>query len=727
MILCVAGVAVLVLVSLSAGLPLIHNQMRTPGWTAGADDDWESTAQFLAQEPDSQHKVTLVVPGAAFATNVWGWTIEEPFIESAGTPWATRSQIPLSSGQNIRFLDGVQDLIGDASGTEALGPALARAGVGHVVLRDDLDSRLTEGPSPSSFAAALTHAGGLTRERTFGAVSVWRVTAQLPPVRVTDESRVKTVQGDPGDVVRALSSGALDPGGVAVVGGEDHWHESVDLVTDGNVRTERAFGRIYDAVSAPMTPRDSYRTSRPYHDYPGAPGARQVAARYDYLSELTASSSAGYADSFGAVRPEFGPYAAVDFSNDSQWISSAATKADDQWVQMTLGKPRHLRTLTIEATVSDRALLPIRELRVVTDHDSKVVRVDPVTGRATARLSGSEVRKVKVEVESTAGRQPIGPVGIRDIRIPGLVLARSLVIPAVPQAADPTVLFGTARERRACVPSHEELDCDTSRIRASTETLGMDRTVHLDRADSWSWRGTAVARSRSAAAALLNPLGNVQQVRSSSVYGDDPALSSRMAYDGRPATSWISAAGDKFPTLEFIWDRPHRISQIQVESNDAGARAPRQVRLQTRGVSRQLTLDGSGTEKFAPVRARQLTLTFSSPGDAGVAVSEIRFPGGPDVTRLLVESGPTGAQCGLGPEVFVDGVPHATAVTGTLADVVDGTPLQVRMCRGPEKVQAGWHRVQVRSTDEFQVTSLVSDELEDRTGGRDVGQIGHGR
>ncbi len=239
--------------------------------------------------------------------------------------------------------------------------------MGYVVLRDDLDQQLTETPSPATFEASMAQAGGLTKQASFGDLTVWRVSEELPKVRVTATSRVQTVQGGPGDVVRALSSGALDPGGAAVVAGEDHWREPVDLVTDGNVRLERAFGRIYDAVSAPMGPRDSFRTPRPYHDYPGAPGARPVVARYDSLASLTASSSAGYADSFGAVRPEFGPYAAVDFSEDSQWVSSAAAKANDQWVQLKLKKPRKLRTLTISATVTDRALIPVRQLRVVTD------------------------------------------------------------------------------------------------------------------------------------------------------------------------------------------------------------------------------------------------------------------------------------------------------------------------------------------------------------------------
>ncbi len=97
---CVSAVALLVVVALAGGLPLMNNQMRTPGWHLRVGSPTGRRRHATCRtHPQGRRTVTLVVPGAAFATNVWGWTIEEPFVESARTPWATRSQIPLSTGR----------------------------------------------------------------------------------------------------------------------------------------------------------------------------------------------------------------------------------------------------------------------------------------------------------------------------------------------------------------------------------------------------------------------------------------------------------------------------------------------------------------------------------------------------------------------------------------------------------------------------------------------------
>ena len=49
----------------------------------------------------------------------------------------------------------------------------------------------------------------------------------------------------------------------------------------------------------------------------------------------------------------------------------------------------------------------------------------------------------------------------------------------------------------------------------------------------------------------------------------------------------------------------------------------------------------------------------------------------------------TGAVCGLGPELEVDGRTYPTAVTGTIGAVLDGTPLTVTGCGAPVRLSAG--------------------------------------
>ena len=52
----------------------------------------------------------LVVPGAPFATQVWGTSHDEPLQVLGNSPWGVRDSIPLTPPQTIRALDSVQRL-----------------------------------------------------------------------------------------------------------------------------------------------------------------------------------------------------------------------------------------------------------------------------------------------------------------------------------------------------------------------------------------------------------------------------------------------------------------------------------------------------------------------------------------------------------------------------------------------------------------------------------------
>ena len=71
-----------------------------------------------------------------------------------------------------------------------------------------------------------------------------------------------------------------------------------------------------------------------------------------------------------------------------------------------------------------------------------------------------------------------------------------------------------------------------------------------------------------------------------------------------------------------------------------------------------------------------------APDAAHVAVPEIELSG-LDVTRQLLPSTPTGAVCGLGPVLFLDGREISTKVTGTMADITNGSPLDVVASAAP--------------------------------------------
>ena len=106
----------------------------------------------------------------------------------------------------------------------------------------------------------------------------------------------------------------------------------------------------------------------------------QTTAVYDGLSSLRASSSQAYADTYGAVIPQTGPFAAVDGDLDTRWLSSPATDPRQQWIEMRFDRRRAVHEVRVLAVTDDRALVPVRELEV-TAGDSDATGAGQPVGR----------------------------------------------------------------------------------------------------------------------------------------------------------------------------------------------------------------------------------------------------------------------------------------------------------------------------------------------------------
>ena len=192
--------------------------------------------------------------------------------------------MPLIPGESIRFLDALDQLVTTGRASPELGEQLARAGIGHVILRRDLDRRLTRSPHPGGAAASLA-TGGLVSVAAFGEsesesgpeVEVLEVEERLPPVRTTTVDDVVTVQGGPESVLSVQQLGLVAAGQATVLQGEPGWDAAADVVTDDNQRRERAFGATDELLSTLLGPGEAYRTERTRHQLPD--GARPAAGR----------------------------------------------------------------------------------------------------------------------------------------------------------------------------------------------------------------------------------------------------------------------------------------------------------------------------------------------------------------------------------------------------------------------------------------------------------------
>lgn len=712
-------VAVLGLLLLSAQ-PLFDRDLRKPGWES-VPAAWHQATDYLAENADGRR--ALVLPGSGFGQQTWGWTIDEPIQGLARSPWVTRSQVPLVPGPTIRFLDSIEERVSDGRGSAALADVLARSGVGYVLVRRDLDLLASGAPSPSRVDRAIALSPGLQEVARFGAtglgdqaaITVYAVRRHVPRVEAVETAGAARLAGGPEDVITLLEAGALDPREPVLVSTEDP-----DLVGDGYRLRERQFGRLRDSLSQIMTPSESYRNDRAAHDYPGVPGVERVYAAYPEISALSASSSSGYADTLGAIRPELGPYSAVDGLVGTYWRSAPLEDPRGQWLQVRLKQPQPLSHLDLTLGVDGFSGVPVRRVRVSAGDQVSEHAVDPATGAVRVELSGAPVDRVRVTVLGTYGDPEYGVVAIREITFPGLALGRSLVVPAADAGASTSFVFRAQPERRACVGSELGRVCEPDQARPSEEEAGLERTFRTDDGGEWSLSGTVTARSARATAPLLWPLGGQVAVEASSVLADDPAVSGQFAFDGDPGTDWLSAPGDNSPALTLRWGSERTISRLQVLASVAPSRAPVTAVLEADGERREVDLVSGALGFFAPLRTDNVTITFPMrdvevSADRPVGVGDLVVDGLQGQTYSPDRDGSTGAECGLGPEVVLDDAKVPTRVVGTIADLLDGTPLRLEPCGDQPVLASGEHTLVVPATDRFAPTTFTLEQRRGRS------------
>ncbi|MBL0748195.1 alpha-(1-_3)-arabinofuranosyltransferase domain-containing protein [Nocardioides baculatus] len=674
-----AGILVLVL-----GQPFLVNDARTPGWDE-VPEAWQQAYDFLEQRQDGT--TTLVVPGSGFALQQWGWTYDEPMHAlGEGVRWTTRSQVPIIPGQSIRVLSAIDRLVSQGEAGRALGPQLARAGVGYVLVRRDLTRGFTDSPPPAGAAQSLATAG-FQEVATFGEfadggreIEIYAVPDRVPRIRSTPTSDVQTVAGAPEAWLSLLDTGLVDPDVSTVNLGEPGWSDDATLVTDTNQRRERAFGRVEEPLSTVLEADEPYRLQRSVPDYPVTPGSAQVVARFEDGVEVRASSSQGYADAYGSVVPQAGPAAAFDGDPDTRWVSSLAGKAREQWLRVRFPSPRAVRQVSVLPVMDDAAMAPIRRLQVRTSAETTSLPTNPTGARVTASLSGERVDWVEVRVTAASTLAERNQLAITDITIDGRSLQRVLVLPEPLDPGDGLLLTGDSGTR-ACRSTGNLPDCSTARIRNSEEPRGLRRSVEVSAPTDLQLEGLVVARASRATAQLLEPFLSEQQVGATSIYGDDPLVASRFAYDDRADTTWMSSPSDTQPTLFFTWGVERRITGVRLPLGPAVN--PGYTRIVLRGADRieRLTVTGELTKLPRPMKVTQLEISFvKDEPDGVVSVPQIDLDGG-GIVRPFDPDLPTGTVCGLGPQVVVAGRARQTRVDGTLGDVLSGAPMKLSTCR----------------------------------------------
>jgi arabinofuranan 3-O-arabinosyltransferase len=699
--------------------PIAQGHLRTPGWQA-IPSYWTRTASYLDKTSDGQ--ATWVIPGSGFALQNWGWTMEEPLEVLASSPWVTRSEVPLTPAASIRMFASLENLLETGSGSPYLSRMLQRIGIDHVVVRHDLDLDVAQTIQSELVSVALARSPGLHEVRQFGqldvgpAIEVFDVRgdstdqqtaggADAAGFQVRDLDETVTVGSGVEDMLSAVGAGLVDQNQPVVVRGDTGWEKPVDILGDGFRRRERNFGRIHDAESAVMAAGDQFQMGRAVHNYPGAPGAHPVRAKYFGFKDVTASSSSGYAGVLGPVRPENGPFAALDGDDSTSWQPAPFSDPFRQWLAIDLGRRNTLDEVSIRIP-SDFGSNPVQKWWVEAGGRKVPATTNPFTNVAVAHLGNVTASRIKVVPRTVQFPRSGAPIGIAEVSIPGLHFGRTMTVPTIPESPKVDYLFSAAPERRACITTLFGPNCDAFRARASDESTGFDRTIDVPRAGTWSFSGLAVARAKPGTDVLLEPLGGMRGTASSQ-FGNDPTVSPRFAYDGDPTTSWIADPRDRTPTITLQLARPTRLDRLQVSPPSSIASVPTRAVIRTpAGATRDVDLSALGT--FAPLRAQRLTITFSRPGDVtyqAIGAGDIRL-GPSDPTAPFDGGGRTGSVCGFGPELLVDGRRMPTRVSGFLGSISSAGRLAVLPCGKKVSLTPGEHRIQLASTQQFQPVEM---------------------
>lgn len=733
------GVVVLALVTTAS--PAVGGRLAPPTGFESVPGYWREAADWLADARPAGR--ALLLPASSFGTYVWGTTADEPLQPLARSGWEVRSAVPLTPAAHVRMLDAIEDRLAEGRGSTGLAPYLARAGISHLVVRNDLDAGAAGATRPILVHQALRDSPGITRVATFGpripavtsllgraldafllspraSVEVYAVADPAPRAYTVPLSGAVTVAGGPDAVLALEDRGLLGTRPALLADGESSDTGGGSMVSDAQMRRERSFGRVGAAASAALTADDPLRLEGRARDYlyPGAEAGESV-VRLEGAT-VTASSSASDADTFAGTRPADQPYAAVDGDPTTAW-RPADRLGRPQPVWWSIRADRLVTAQEVVVRLADDPGQAPRRIELRTDSGRRTVTLADTTAPQRLPLPAGATRSLTIGLAS--GAPTTATLALAEVSIPGLSLSRTVVTPAVEGVVDAYAFdTGTPATNGCATEATGRPRCAPALVRAAEEPGGLDRVLTVTGPAAYDIAVTAVPRPGPELDALIattaRPWGPVVSASSTAV--PDPRAGADAAVDGDPETAWIAAPDASRPSLTLAWAVPQTVDELTLTVTEGtAASVPTAVTVGAGGLEQSVPLDENGTARFAPVTTDRLTLSFPMVDELtsfdpytrqvstlGVGISELRLDGVP------VAPGDTAVDvpCGEGPVVEIDGRRRQTEVRTTLAGLRSLAPVRLGLCDDGEStglLAAGEHRFAARSTATVAVTSAT--------------------
>ncbi|TFV82847.1 alpha-(1-_3)-arabinofuranosyltransferase family protein [Blastococcus sp. CT_GayMR16] len=740
-----SGLVLLALALICTASPAVAGRLAPPTGFEQIPAYWQQTADYLAEAQPSGR--ALLVPGSSFATYAWGSPNDEPLQPLARSPWEVRSAIPLTPEAHIRMLDGVEQSLARGEGSAGLSRFLARAGISHLVLRNDLDSSVARSTRPLLVRQALENSPGIERVAGFGppfpgnlllpglvydaglgepgsAVEIYEVADPAPRAWTAPLSDAVEVAGGP-EAVLALEERGLLTDRPTVAAGAAPAGVSTTMVSDALLRRERTFGRITDAASAGLAPEDPLRLEGPARDYAVAlPERTESDVRYGG-GVPSASSSESDPDGLRGTRPDAQPWAALDGDPTTAWRpADRLGEPQAVWWRLETDRPFLLAgTITVVLPAGGASDPPDR-VRITTDAGSFSVALADTDQPQLLPVPTGRTDTLTIRSAPLPGGGDDPGLALAEVRVPGVSVTRTVVTPEPAGPVDVYAFDAAGPAASGCVTDADgEPRCAAALVTGAEEAGGLDRAFAVERRADYAMTVTAVPRPGPALDALLaTASGSRIGVTASSTAVPDPSGSVAAAVDGDPATAWLAAPSDRQPTLELTWPEPRTVDSLRVFTRPGLAAAvPTTVTIDAGNFPRTLNLDGSGRATFAPVTTDRLRLTFGLPLELtsfdpytraltplGVGVSELELGDAPPA-RSLDPDAVVSVPCGEGPVVTVDGTPRQTSVRTTAGALHDLEPVELTLCAGAATADlaAGEHRLVAAGTDTLAVDSAT--------------------
>ncbi|MGY1580331.1 alpha-(1-_3)-arabinofuranosyltransferase domain-containing protein [Streptomyces sp. MN13] len=723
--------------------PYLNGSILNPGSFKELPKYWQATADWLEKySPDSR---ALVVPATAHGLYTWGSTIDQPLDVLAGSRWAQRDYVPFGTPGNRRAMDAVEQALATGGEVPGLADYLSRAGVFHVVVRNDLDPDQI-GHTPTTTVKRTLEQSGYERVTGLGPVMTGGRIADDTPLQVEGlypRQRAVEIYRPADPAVPRPGQAALHPvadtarvsggpeallplaaglrGRATVLTGDHHpglGSPKLQVTGDGLRRADTRFGLVNANTSYPYT-RDERNAPDAHQDAGEPPHQILPVTGQDHqtVAELRGARSVT-ASSYGSWffhLPQFDPVNAFDGDPGTVWTEGSDGSPDGQWLRIGFTGDGYAMPSSFEVTPLPQEGVrsaPTR-VRVETERGRVTSPLRPDGSTQTVKAPRGETRWMKLTiVDSVARRAGLLGAGFAEIDLPRVQVTRMLRLPA--DAARTTTDTEIVSLHRVADPA--------GMSPTGTEP-GLHRRFTTGTAGTYEVAASAVAVPGPELDRLLYEVAPEQQDRITAT-ADSTArlgtgLAARNLTDGDLTTAWI--AGDR-PTIHLSWPDKQPVGELVLAAAGGLSSRPSQVHLSSPDGAAIASVDENGWVRFPPITTDRLDITITETAPLTlynpVVDEDLQLPVGlteayvPALDRYRTpQPAPTRAftlPCGKGPVLAVDGELYRTGVKGTVRDLVERRPVDVTLCpAGGLELTAGSHRVEAGDAGPLVVTDVT--------------------